>query len=49
MFTGTLKFNLDPEGKAKDEDIISLLQKAQLESILNQDPKGLDQEIAENG
>jgi len=28
MFTGTLKFNLDPENKIDDEEILKLLKKA---------------------
>ena len=49
MFTGTLRFNLDPENKASDERIIELLHKANLEDYLSKDPKGIYQEIAENG
>jgi ATP-binding cassette, subfamily C (CFTR/MRP), member 1 len=30
MFTGTLRFNLDPEGIVEDERIIQLLKEAQL-------------------
>lgn len=26
MFTGTLKFNLDPEGVVRDDDMIELLK-----------------------
>lgn len=49
MFTGTLKFNLDPENAVSDERIIELLKEAKLEELLNKDPKGLYQEITENG
>ena len=49
MFTGTLRFNLDPEGVVPDSEIVSLLQAAQLENILYGDSKGLGQEIQENG
>jgi ABC-type multidrug transport system fused ATPase/permease subunit len=41
MFTGTLRFNLDPEGIVEDERIISLLKEAQLEDFMAKDPKGL--------
>ena len=37
MFTGTLRFNLDPEKKANDDEIINLLIQAQLENFLNND------------
>jgi len=30
MFTGTLRFNLDPEKKATDEEILELLKEGQL-------------------
>ena len=49
MFTGTLKFNLDPEDKVPDETIKDLLKRAQLEDILYGDPLELEQEISENG
>jgi ABC-type bacteriocin/lantibiotic exporter with double-glycine peptidase domain len=49
MFTGTLRFNLDPEGLVPDEEIETLLLKAQLQNILYGDQLGLDQEIQENG
>jgi ABC-type transport system involved in cytochrome bd biosynthesis fused ATPase/permease subunit len=41
MFTGTLRFNLDPENIVEDERIIELLKEAQLEDLLLKDPKGL--------
>ena len=49
MFTGTLRFNLDPEGIVEDERIIELLKEAQLEDLMLKDPKGLLQDISENG
>lgn len=49
MFTGTLKFNLDPMGVVPDEAMEDLLKKAQLEDMLYGDPKGLEQAISENG
>jgi ABC-type transport system involved in cytochrome bd biosynthesis fused ATPase/permease subunit len=41
MFTGTLRFNLDPEGIVEDERIIKLMKEAQLEEFMLKDPKGL--------
>lgn len=35
MFSGSLRLNLDPTGRSKDSEIISLLEKAGLESILS--------------
>ena len=49
MFTGTLRFNLDPEGENSDERILDLLREAKLEELLNKDPLGIYQEISENG
>jgi len=49
MFTGTLKFNLDPEDEVSDDRIIALLKKAKLDGLLHKNPKGLNQEIEENG
>ena len=49
MFTGTLKFNLDPENKVDDKIIIDLLTKANLDDLIKKDPNGIYQEISENG
>lgn len=49
MFTGTLRFNLDPEGKRTDEEIVDLLNKAQLQNLLDNNPAGINQDISENG
>ena len=49
MFTGTLRFNLDPEKKATDEEILELLKEGQLQNVIDGNPKGLYQEITENG
>ena len=38
MFTGTLRFNLDPEGKNTDDRIIELLKEAKLEDLISKDP-----------
>jgi ABC-type multidrug transport system fused ATPase/permease subunit len=49
MFTGTLRFNLDPERKVSDTRIIEILSEAQLLDLINKDIKGIDQDISENG
>ena len=49
MFTGTLRFNLDPAGERTDEEICDLLRRAELGSILDGSPEGLGQKIKENG
>jgi len=55
MFSGTLKFNIDPTGKISETLIIHLLKEAGLENLLerhaSQDKTktGLDLEITENG
>lgn len=49
MFTGTLRFNLDPEEKASNAEIEDLLRRAGLDAVLDADSKGLEQEITENG
>jgi len=41
IFSGTLRFNLDPEGKADDHRILHLLRAAQLDDFLAKDPRGL--------
>lgn len=49
MFTGSLRFNLDPEGKTDDDAIIALLKRAQLQNILESHAEGLNQPISEGG
>lgn len=49
MFTGTLRFNLDPDEEIEESVIIELLKKAKLEDLLAKDPLGLNQLITENG
>jgi hypothetical protein len=51
MFTGTLKFNLDPEKKVDDDRIYQVLKAAQLDKVFEKDPqqRGLEMEITENG
>ena len=41
IFSGTLRFNLDPEEKATDDRMIKLLKTASLEDLLHKDPRGL--------
>ena len=47
MFTGTLRFNLDPENKVEDHKMIQLMIQAGLTHLLDQG--GLDQLITEGG
>ena len=49
IFTGTLRFNLDPEDKVSDERIIEILKAAKLEDLFTKNEKGLMQELEENG
>ena len=49
MFTGSLRFNLDPESKVDDERILQVLRAANLESLIQKDPLGIDQEISDGG
>ena len=37
LFTGTLRYNLDPFNKATDERIIELLKRAKLEYLLEKE------------
>lgn len=49
MFTGSLRFNLDPLNQYPDEDILNLLKKAQLEDLISSKDKGIEMEITEHG
>jgi ABC-type multidrug transport system fused ATPase/permease subunit len=41
LFTGTLRFNLDPLNNHRDHELIRLLKRANLTRVLQQDSKGL--------
>ncbi len=49
MFTGTLRYNLDPNFKFTDEEIIRILNEAGLNSLIERDEKGLQMNINEGG
>ena len=49
LFTGSLRFNLDPENNFNDEDLLRVLKKANLQKILKHEEKGLYQLINEGG
>lgn len=49
MFQGSLRFNLDPEYKHSEAEILALVTKAQLQHLIENDPAGLDMDISENG
>jgi len=49
LFSGTLRFNLDPFGKYKDEDLWQAIDHAHLKDFVDKLPEGLDHEIAEGG
>ena len=45
IFENTLRFNLDPDEQASDEQIIELLNRASLINLVSRDAKGLDIDI----
>lgn len=49
LFEGTLRFNLDPENKVSDVELMDLLKQASLENVVLRDDKGLEQQIEEKG
>lgn len=56
LFTGTLRFNIDPLGKLPDDEILNLMERAGLSDVLtrqsideNLGKNSLDLEITENG
>lgn len=49
IFTGSLRFNLDPESKVSDAHIIEILKAAQLEDLVVKSDKGLLLELEEGG
>ncbi|XP_036068485.1 ATP-binding cassette sub-family C member 8 isoform X3 [Oryzias melastigma] len=49
LFSGTIRFNLDPEMKATDEMLWEALEIAQLKSVVKTLPGGLDAVVTEGG
>jgi ABC-type multidrug transport system fused ATPase/permease subunit len=49
LFEGTLRFNVDPFLEKDEAEIIDLMKKASLDSLLQRDEKGLNMEIQANG
>ena len=49
LFSGTLRFNLDPFDKQTDEEIWKSLQLAHLSDFVNKIEKGLEYEVSEGG
>jgi ATP-binding cassette subfamily C (CFTR/MRP) protein 1 len=49
MFTGTLRFNLDPENFCTDDDIGILLRQSQLDNLIDSNSEGINMKILENG
>jgi ABC-type multidrug transport system fused ATPase/permease subunit len=49
LFSGTLRFNLDPFGRHSDAEIWTALEDSHLHDFANQMPQGLDHQISEGG
>ena len=49
LFSGTLRFNLDPYDHFNDDELKEAIKHVNLTSLLEGDSKGLDMTIAENG
>ena len=41
LFTGTLRFNIDPEDKVSDKKIFEITNEAQLDDLVSKSPLGL--------
>lgn len=49
LFSGTVRFNLDPFQEHKDADLWEALDRAHLKDVIRRNSLGLDTEVAENG
>ena len=49
LFTGTLRFNLDPHAEHPDAELWEALRETGLEDLVRSDVQGLDAEVAEGG
>ena len=49
LFNGTIRSNLDPLGKFKDDKLWNALKVTQLEQVVNELEGGLDSKVTDNG
>ena len=49
LFSGSLRFNLDPLAKSSDDQIWASLRHANLQTLVSELPGGLDYDVAEGG
>ncbi|XP_022080967.1 ATP-binding cassette sub-family C member 9-like isoform X2 [Acanthaster planci] len=49
LFSGSIRFNLDPHGKCSEEELWTALDIAQLKTVVTELDAGLDSQVAEGG
>ncbi|XP_050370622.1 ABC transporter C family member 12-like isoform X2 [Argentina anserina] len=49
LFSGTVRFNLDPFGEHNDFDLWEALERAHLKDVIGRNPFGLDAQVLEGG
>ncbi|KAI3908615.1 hypothetical protein MKX01_027481, partial [Papaver californicum] len=49
LFSGTVRFNLDPFGEHNDADLWEALERAHLKDVIRRNSLGLDAEVTESG
>ena len=49
LMTGTLRYNIDPLGISRTEEIVDVMKRIGFHYILENHPQGLEQNISENG
>ncbi|KAJ1698125.1 hypothetical protein LUZ63_006637 [Rhynchospora breviuscula] len=49
LFSGSVRFNLDPFGEHNDADLWESLERAHLKDAIRRNPLGLDAEVSESG
>ncbi|XP_077981900.1 ATP-binding cassette sub-family C member 8-like [Glandiceps talaboti] len=49
LFSGTIRFNLDPECRRSDDELWEALEIAQLKDVVNELDKRLDSDVSEDG
>lgn len=45
ILKGSLRYNLDPKNQRSDEELLEMIEKAEISSILNRSAQGLDQDL----